>query len=104
MALEQPTCGEPNEARKQCWGCDVWTPYNVGFCGPCWELLSEAEKEVFGLSFSTSTTVGGSIRSALAQRVKDLRRPKAIYTPRAKTEKVKRALPDINLSLEDLEL
>lgn len=106
MALEQPTVGEANQSRKSCWGCDEWTPYNVGFCSECWSLLPEGDQQVYVLALGASPSIGGAVRVACSQLIKDIRRPKRPYTPvfERPQKKVKRKLPDINLSLGDLEL
>lgn len=104
--MEQPQLGEVNQSRKQCWGCPEWIPYEFGFCDACWSLLSEVEQQVVTLTLGCAPTLGGQIRGAVAQHIKNLRRPPSPpYSPVFQREKkVRRELPPINLELGDLEI
>lgn len=105
MEVEQSSSGSPTQATKQCWGCVSITEYDIGLCPGCWALLPIDVKEIYNASFRCPPSIGGAIRLSISRYLQDLRRPKAApYVPRPKLEKVKRALPPINLSLEDLEL
>lgn len=103
MDLEQSKSGEFTQATKQCWSCESTVPYDIGFCPVCWQLVSPEDGEIYNLSFGCTPSIGGVIRLTLARHIANLRRPK-VYTPQPYTARVKRKLPDINLSLEDLEL
>lgn len=105
MDLEQPSSGETTQATKQCWSCESTIPYDLGFCAVCWKLVSPADGEVYNASFRCTSTIGGAIRLALARHIANLRRPKVeakTYTPVARLPRAR--LPDISLTLDDLEL
>ena len=105
MALEQPKSGEPNQSTKQCWSCESTTPYDIGFCPVCWSLVTNGfDGEAYNLSFRCTPAIGGAIRLALARHIAYLRRPQTRTAKPVITSRVRRTLPDISLSLEDLEL
>jgi hypothetical protein len=84
---------------KKCWSCDAITPYEEGWCDTCYELIPEVLTEP-AVQW-TPEPFGGAIRMAIAQVVRDLRRPKRAYTPvferKTKAGKQKLSLGDLGL-------